>query len=190
MKLLTAYVRENTQWLPNKEIDASSSALLEEAPEGPLYSDAPSPRADIQGILDVVSNLHVHQEDDLEVRFRQGTVIDLRGSNLEGAYFGGANLWLDILTKVNLQHADLSEANLRGAWLEGSNLEGVYMRKTNLYGARLEGTNLERAKSFTQEQIEQAIGTENTRLPEYLTMPEAWRDSVFEQHNRLIVGGM
>lgn len=196
MKVLTAYVRENTRRLAKKDLHASTAAPLDEAAvqnegdEETFGSEVSGPRADIQAILDVLNNLHVSPEDDLEVRGKRGANMDFRRANLEGAYFGGANLWLAILREANLRQAFLSEADLRGAWLEGANLEGANLHKADLYGAHIEGANLEDAQFLTQEQIEQAIGTEDTRLPDYLTHPAAWKRSVAEQHNRLLLGEM
>ncbi len=51
----------------------------------------------------------------------------------------------------------------------------------NLWQANLQGANLQGAKGLTHEQLEQAIGDENTELPEGLHPPASWTQGVAGQ---------
>jgi uncharacterized protein YjbI with pentapeptide repeats len=98
----------------------------------------------------------------------------LEGADLQGAMLGDANLMLADLQGANLKGANLKGAHLLGADLEGANLEGanlagVHLDGANLWGANLKGTNLERAhleevKSFSDQQLDQALLC-STKLP-------------------------
>ncbi len=61
------------------------------------------------------------------------------------------------------------EANLQGA---------------DLWQANLQGANLQGAKGLTDEQLEQAIGDENTELPEGLHPPASWTQGVAGQTDK------
>lgn len=194
MKVLMSYVRENAQWLPRQGLNTSVPVSYQEDTEQSEGSEATvesnfpgGPRADIQAILDVLSECNIRQEEDPRIRGK-GALINLTGANLEGAYLSGASLWLAILHGVNFRKANLREAYLRGAHLEGANFEGADLHKADLYRANLHEADLRGVEFLTQEQIEQAIGTEATRLPSYLTPPEAWGETVQTQHNRLVIG--
>ncbi len=125
--------------------------------------------------------------------------IDLLYANLDGANLWGVNLsGADLdeidLSNVNLSHANLSRvdlnravllnSNLSGANLSGANLskvelEGADLSYANLSGARLRtaflfGIDLSRVYNLTQEQINEALGDEYTKLPEGLIYPEHW----------------
>jgi hypothetical protein len=106
----------------------------------------------------------------------QGAYYDQRYNKLQGANLRGANL-----QGANLQYFNLFVADLQGANLQGANLES-----TELFAANLQGANLLGAKGLLQEQIEQAIGNETTKLPKRvgLRRPEAWSKS-FEEQIRL-----
>ena len=66
---------------------------------------------------------------------------------------------------------DLSrEPNLSGANLAGADLSGVDLAQAILVGAILTGADLSTA-SLTQEELELAIGDENTRVPPGLNPP-------------------
>ena len=109
---------------------------------------------------------------------------DLEGANLEGANLEGAYLVEANLERANLERANLEGANLGWANLERANLEGAYLVEANLVeanlgGANLEGANLEGADlrgavGLTQEQVDSALGDDETILPEGLTRPDHW----------------
>jgi uncharacterized protein YjbI with pentapeptide repeats len=72
------------------------------------------------------------------------------------------------LTFADLSDADLSEANLVGADLNCTNLTGA---------------NLSDAEGLIQEQIQEAIGNQTTKLPDNLQRPEAWSKDIGKQPN-------
>jgi uncharacterized protein YjbI with pentapeptide repeats len=109
---------------------------------------------------------------------------DVRGAYLPGAHLQGANLTRAVFRAANLQGANLRRANLtgadvRGAYLTGANLQGADLQEAYLTGADLRRANLTEAelqevRGLTQEQLEQAVGDEDTELPEYLSVPVEW----------------
>jgi uncharacterized protein YjbI with pentapeptide repeats len=76
--------------------------------------------------------------------------------------------------------ANLFRADLMGANLTGANLTGADLREADLFGADLSGADLSTA-SLTQEEVEPAIGDENTRLPAELNPPAHWGVKTEEQ---------
>jgi hypothetical protein len=70
-----------------------------------------------------------------------------------------------------VEHLDLHETDPRRGNLLKAHLEGANLRE-----AHLDGT-----KHLTEEQIEQAIGNETTKLPEGLKMPKSWANGASEQ---------
>ncbi len=83
----------------------------------------------------------------------------IEGSDLSGADLSGADLYCAWLQGVNLSGADLSGADLNGAGLAGADV-------TN--------TDLSGALNLTQAQVNEAQGSEDTKLPEGLRRPEHW----------------
>ncbi len=73
--------------------------------------------------------------------------------------------------RLNLIQTELRGANLNKAHLEGADLREAHLEGANLRAAHLEGANLRGAENLTQEQIEQAITDDKTRLPDYLKKP-------------------
>ena len=76
--------------------------------------------------------------------------------------------------KQNLDGKDFSMKLLIAA-----NFEGCSLNRTNFLGAdmrdvNLKNTDLRKSLFLTQMQMNTAIGNDNTKLPEYLTMPETW----------------
>jgi uncharacterized protein YjbI with pentapeptide repeats len=112
----------------------------------------------------------------------------LQEANLQGAIFHGTNLQNAYFEKANLRKANLINANLHGAWLgsflpfdeeDGADLRGAIFFKTNLEDAELtradlRGVDLRHAEGLTQEQVEEAIGDEETKLPKGLRQPKNW----------------
>ena len=77
--------------------------------------------------------------------------------------------------QAKLTGANLQRANLGGAYLQGANLTGANLQKANLSGADFQGANLRGAKlteaeHLTQQQLDEACGNKETRLPEGLTI--------------------
>lgn len=82
-------------------------------------------------------------------------IISLLGANLKGA---------------NLKGAHLPGANLKGADLRGTDLREANLKEANLKEADLRGADLRGAASLNQEQIDQVIRDEDTKLPEHLQL--------------------
>src|SRR5215207_1311144 len=76
----------------------------------------------------------------------------------------GADLCEAELPRAELPRADLTEANLSGTNLTEADLSGVDLAEAILVGAILTGADLSTV-SLTQEELELAIGDENTRVP-------------------------
>jgi uncharacterized protein YjbI with pentapeptide repeats len=106
---------------------------------------------------------------------------DLERANLQGANLQGANLRKANLQDAKLQGAILEGALFRGALLQGAILEGALLRGALLQGALLQEADLQGAYQLIQEQIEGAIGSNETTLPEGLNRPQLWSKSIEEQ---------
>ena len=176
IQVLTACVRENSQW---------DGCLEREQSFQPVPTD-------IQAILAVLGRLNTGYEEP-EQR------LDLHSTNLQGAGLMRAKLQWAILTNANIQRANLSGSNLLGAMLTNANLHGTDLSFANLHGVNFNGTNLQDAalftanledaylkdanlqgtdirntdlsevKGLTQEQVDSAVSDVNTKLPDYLT---------------------
>jgi uncharacterized protein YjbI with pentapeptide repeats len=92
----------------------------------------------------------------------------------------GANLSQARLRGAILSHANLSAANLSAAKLQGARLLEADLLGTDLLGAALQNADLSKTKGATQEQIEQAVGDDETIVPEGLRTPSAWTPSTNE----------
>jgi hypothetical protein len=123
-------------------------------------------------------------------------IISLLEANLKGANLIEADLSEANLSRANLSRANLSRANLRGATLGPSNLSeaslieaslieadlrGAILSNTYLRNVELHMANLSEAKYLTQEQLDQATGDENTKLPAHLERPAHWKRSSSEE---------
>jgi hypothetical protein len=93
----------------------------------------------------------------------------LSGAELMEANLSGAELW-----RANLSGAELWEANLTKASLRRANLTGADLREANLTEARLDGVDLSGVLGLTQEQLNRASGSSETKLPPGLHRPESW----------------
>ena len=72
---------------------------------------------------------------------------------------------------ANLQNARFYWAHLEGADLGGADLDGAFLDGAHLEGANLKGADLRSVKGLTQSQIDSAIVSERTKLPEGLNGP-------------------
>lgn len=79
----------------------------------------------------------------------------------------------------------LHEADLRGANLRNARLQYCSFSRTKLKLADLRGADLRKAKGLGQELLEEAIGNQETLLPENCRTPEAWSLPFEEQLRRL-----
>jgi Pentapeptide repeats (8 copies) len=118
MEVLIAYVRQHAPWRPEEtqqvEEDAATEKKSEEDSSGESEPSEvhPAPAPDIQAIMTVIRRR--------TRSYRQGEPepLDLTETNLSGADFSGAHLWL-----ANLSGADLTKEQLQLA----ESLEGATM---------------------------------------------------------------
>jgi pentapeptide repeat protein len=184
MEVLTAYVREHSQW---KAIELPET--------NPITTD-------IEAILTVIRRRNWHYEKSDQTLDLHGT--NLHDANLEGAYLWGADFRGAYLRRTNLRSAYLRDALLQGAYLWGADLEGAYLMRVklegaylrsvnlintyltgadlwgaDLRGAYLRGADLTGTLGITQEQINSAIGNATTKLPAGMVRPASWTKKPF-----------
>jgi Pentapeptide repeats (8 copies) len=99
---------------------------------------------------------------------------DLREADLLEANLLEADLQGADLQEANLLEANLQEANLQGAYLQGAYLRRANLQYAYLQYAYLQGAYLREARGLIDEQLEQAVGNDDTQLPESLSLPAAW----------------
>jgi len=163
MEVLTAYVREHSQW----------KAANLPANQNPLA-------ADIQAVVTVIRRHEWRHEDGY---------LDLHGTNLHDAHLQhallqhaylwdarlvGAHLWDAHLEHAYLEYADLNRADLKRAYLTCADLTVADLTSAHLEGAHLEGADLKTAQGVTQAQVDSAIGDTYTKLPAGIVRPAAW----------------
>jgi uncharacterized protein YjbI with pentapeptide repeats len=95
--------------------------------------------------------------------------VNLTDADLEYTSLKGSNVSQAHLVNTDLSNADLSDANLYHSFLSNVDLSG-----TDLSGADLSDVDLRKDTGLTQEQIDEAVGNENTRLPDDLERPTNW----------------
>ena len=119
--------------------------------------------------------------------------IDLSDADLSGAtlcWFASVDNNPDLLWPM--EPTRLSNAYLIGAVLRGTTLAGCYLVGADFNGAVLDGADLscadlQEACNLTQEQINRAFGTyqqnrlPDTKLPDHLEVPEAWKKLLSQQ---------
>jgi hypothetical protein len=166
MEVLTAYVRQHAPLRPEEEAqqveeDAAAEKKSEEDSSGKSETvEVTAPAADIQAIMTVIgrrTRSFGHGESE---------GLDLHETNLRGANLWGADLSGAYLSVLYVEGPCRWQANLREAFLRGAHLSGETLTIT--------GANLSEAKNLTQEQLEQAVGDENTQLPSHLKAPKDW----------------
>ncbi len=180
MEVLTAYVRENSP-----TTGQAAQPLGKQPPVGTkdhqpeTQSRQPHIRADIQAILTVIGRRDItHDPPSRQLDLRNTNLI---GAYLSGAHLDGADLVGAVLDGADLSGADLSEADLSGADLSEADLSRVVFDETDLGGAvldeaNLRGADLAEATAFTQSQLDEAFGDKNTKLPpgSGLSRPDSW----------------
>jgi hypothetical protein len=176
-------------------------------PGDPAAPEFPVPEPDIQAILTVLrrrpryfGNGEVERLDLHQTNLRSGNLREahlegaiLGEARLEGAILGEARLEGAILRAAHLERAYLGAARLERAVLWEAHLERAYLRAARLEEANLREAHLERADLgeahlegvwlLTEEQLEQAIGDETTKLPEGLKRPSSWAIYAAEQED-------
>ncbi len=185
MEVLTAYVRENSPWdYQGDEPGERLSAIRRE----PLDHRQ---RTAVQAILTVVGRRVCGDHEKGQVLNLQETNLhstDLSAANLKGVNLWGANLKETNLSEANLEGTNLASSNLTGAVFRYANLTGVDLGvvdldTTDLLSANLSGAQLLGARGLTEEQIQEAIVDDETKLPDYLQTGEGEGDDQPEQEN-------
>jgi uncharacterized protein YjbI with pentapeptide repeats len=166
MEVLTAYVRENAPWPPEPLAEARKkrpwAKPKEQGPSPPEQGKTEKPEEitikpdpDIQAVLTVINRrtrtYGQGENERLDLR-----ATDLRGAYLPRAQLEGAELQkacLDRATlfQANLRKANLNDACLKGAHLSNAHLESVALRNAHLEGADLEGAHLENLEEKTEK---------------------------------------
>ncbi len=153
---LSTFVRVNTRW-PN-QIDISGNF---------------PPAEDIRATLNVIVNRKHRCKDGLcnEPRYDR---VDLTDAQIPRAIMENANLIGAELPCTNLMHANLTAAKLTGANLFGAVLLDAKLSNADLLNANLINVDFRKADlrgaNVLQEQLNNACGDENTKLPPRLTI--------------------
>jgi uncharacterized protein YjbI with pentapeptide repeats len=140
MEVLTAYVRDNAPWPPEKALSSKDDQPKQSVKKtmGLIPRQiSPKPSIDIQAILTVLGRRKRAYE---KVRERWLQQLDLSWTDLRGAVFWGAHL-----EGANLQGAHLDGADLRLAAFTAADFEDAHLEGAILQGTRLEGANFRRA---------------------------------------------
>ena len=98
------------------------------------------------------------------------TRADLTGADFAKAELGRANFQDATITGTNFAFANLARAEFQGAKFEGPiDFTGAFTFIT-----RFDGLDLSQAKGLTQDQLDEACGTAETKLPEGLKPGAKW----------------
>jgi len=165
-----------------KGADLSGAALSSANVEGTYLQGANLHRANLQEANLLGANLQEAIFQDAKLRYANLQGANLLGAKLQNADLQGADLQGADLQGAILQDAKLRYANLLGANLLGANLLGADLLEADLLGANLQeaildeailhGALLQYAHGLTQDQLEAALGTEDTTLPEGIDRPK------------------
>lgn len=127
-EVLTAFVRGHAPWPPTQPGQPPEDLAVEDIAS--LQRWAP----DVQAALTVLGR----REE------APGPSLDLRNTDLRGAYLHKAQLSFGILEGVHLQGATLSYAQLDSARLEDAQLQGANLYQTQLLKAHLDRAQLQK----------------------------------------------
>jgi curved DNA-binding protein CbpA len=135
-------------------------------------------RRDNPGIVPDLNGLEV-SASELQFGAVQGGPVDFSRTELNHAVLVhatliDANLAGAALVDANLSDSRLNNADLRGADLRSAKFEGADLTDARLDGAFVCGADLRLARGLTQQQIDRALGNQNTTLPPELQMPGTW----------------
>ncbi|NUB26588.1 hypothetical protein GAY30_17045 [Azospirillum brasilense] len=122
--------------------------------------------ADLSGRSLWRADLHRARFDGYDLRGADLDHADASGANIDGACLERASLWNARLGKARLCQADLRNANLDHADLSGANLSEADCTEASLWGARLHGADLRTATGLIGDQLANALGDPDTRLPD------------------------
>ena len=135
-------------------------------------------RRDNPGIVPDLNGLRI-SASELQFGIVQGGPVDFSRTELAQALLVHAtlieaNLAGSVLVKADLSYGRLSKADLRGADLRGAKLAHADLTDARLDGAFVCGADLRHARGLTQQQIDRALGGEDTLLPADLEVPTTW----------------
>lgn len=97
-------------------------------------------------------------------------------SYIDKADFTGSKLMASNFRNSFISNSMFSEANLSCAFLENVEIVDTDFKNSNLLHARLHNADMRGARNLTQEQINQAFGSLETKLTDGLYRPEHWSD--------------
>ena len=157
---LREIVEAHRKWVETNEKEGAQALLW-----GTNLQGANLVNANLQ--LAILSNANLQEANLYQANLQGANLINanlqranLFDATLQGALLLGANLQGADLTNANLQGASLIEANLQGANLVNANLQVAILRN-----ATLQGADLSIVLGLTQEQLDEACGDAETRLP-------------------------
>jgi Pentapeptide repeats (8 copies) len=193
VEVLTAFLREHARW-------GKDSPPLE--PDVLGDPEPPGLRMDFQAAVSALGRRDRSRErPTYQLNLR---VTDLRRSRLRRAHFEWAILVHSHfeeseLSGIYLQYAALARAHFERAYLDGAHLQDAtlpvaHLNRADLRGAHLErawlvkadlsGADLTDATGLTPGQLNDAITTAGTTLPEYLLRTEDGRIVWSDSHSR------
>jgi hypothetical protein len=137
IETLTAFIRHHARL---KEPDTSCAETIPRLYEQDRAKEEPEPPTDIAAIISVIVR---RSKSSQRKEQHQGWRLDLRETDLRGAFFTGANLIGANFMGAHLEHARLAEANLQYANLQGAYLESANFMEANLERALLDKSHLQ-----------------------------------------------
>ncbi|WP_346911766.1 pentapeptide repeat-containing protein [uncultured Roseibium sp.] len=111
---------------------------------------------------------------------------DLFEANLSGASLFKANLSEADLSRANLSAANMYKANLSEADLSGADLSGAETIGADFGGSLLVSADLHASEGISQDQINSALGSASTLLPDRLIRPDHWLDENMKPNEIII----
>jgi hypothetical protein len=130
MEVLTAYLRENSQWQGSSSGNGRTESDIDLLKSGKVATD-------IQAIMTVIG-----RRNWVDIEVNNGKFLNLRRTNLSHLDLRGTDLRRANMRGVNLSGANLMDANLAGAFLGEAVLAGANLVRANLQGAHLAGADL------------------------------------------------
>ena len=94
----------------------------------------------------------------------------VKGGNLEGADFDGANAVLMCMSYADFRGATFRGTDLAGANLAHAKLDDADFTNADLSITSFKGTDLSHAKGLTQPQLDKACGDAATKPPQGLSV--------------------
>ena len=130
--------------------------------------------ADLEGAFFVWAKLQGASFKDANLRGAELQQADLMLADLTRARLQGANFEEAKLPFANLEGANLQQAGLRSAKLPMSRLKGANLQQANFTQAGLQVVDLSEAIGLTSQQLVEAKGDEDTKLPPGVERPDHW----------------